>query len=374
VFLFFTNDFGLVDIRKTAIITAVGIDKEDELYKVGALIAVPEASSGQKSTSEVLVSGEGKTVSYALSEIADKTGWVPKLVFCRTVIIGEDIAAENAMDCLDYFLRNEYMSDNCMLACSYGKAEEILSASPSTETLASVALSSVIGGEANQSGKAAVINLKDFAIGYYGESASGYMPIVEAVTPEKESAEASSLEGGGESQKSAGGSIYRTTATAMFVNGKKAGELTAEETLMFNVLRKKLRFAVFNAECDGATYSLGLRKNSGSIRLKIDGTVPRLNVKVKAVASVADAAFSDSVEGITFSSAVPPAVKEAAEKKMEELLGSIFSKCRDSGCDLFLVIDKLKKFENKYYEAYKTDVLKLCIPSLGAEIVSAKKI
>lgn len=376
MFLFFTNDFGLVDIRKTAIITAVGIDKEDDGYKVSALVAIPGASSSEKSTSEAVISGLGGTVSFALSEIADKTGWVPKLVFCRSIIIGEEVANEDVMTVLDYFIRNEYMNDSCMVACSKGEAADILSAAPSTEDLVSVALSSVLGGEANQSGKAAVINLKDFAVGYYGEAASGYMPIIEAVPSDGEvSSEGGSSEGSGESsQKSSGGeNIYRTTATAMFVNGVKADELTAEETFMFNVLRTKLRYAVFNVEADGKTYSLGLSRNSGDIRLKIDGTAPKLDVKVKVRAAVSDTDFSDSVEGIAKSAVLPSGVKEAAEKRMSEILGGIFSKCRESGCDLFLVADKLKKFENKYYEAYKNDVLKLCVPAFGAEIVSAKK-
>lgn len=379
MFLFFTNDFGLVDIRKTAIITAVGIDKEDDGYKVSALVAVPGGSGEQKSTSEAVIGGSGGTVSFALSEIADKTGWVPKLVFCRSIIIGEEVANEGVMTVLDYFVRNEYMNDSCMVACAKGTAEEILSAAPSTEALVSVALSSVLGGEANQSGKAAVINLKDFAVGYYGEAASGYMPVIEAVSSGKETSSESTGGGSGEGSEgekeksSGGGNIYRTTTTAMFVKGKKAEELTAEETFMYNVLRTKLRYAVFNVEADGKTYSLGLSRNSGDIRLKVEGTAPKLEVNVKAFAAVADTDFSDSVEGISRSVVLPVGVKEAAEERMKEILGGIFSKCKSSGCDLFLVADKLKKFENKYYEAYKNDVLKLCVPSFGAEIVSAKK-
>lgn len=382
VFLFFTNDFGLVDIRKTAIITAVGIDKDEDGYKVSALVAIPGASGEQKSTSEAVISGSGGTVSFAISGIADKTGWVPKLVFCRSIIIGEEAAEDDVMTVLDYFIRNEYMNDSCMVACAKGTAEEILSATPSTEDLVSVALSAVLGGEANQSGKAAVINLKDFAVGYYGEAASGYMPVIEAVPASSSSlgsssGEQSSSEGsqsGGGEKSSGGESVYKTATTAMFVKGKKAEELSAEETFMFNVLKTKLRYAVFNVEADGRTYSLGLSKNSGDIRLKIEGTAPKLDVKVKAYAAVADTDFSDSVEGIARSAVLPAGVKEAAENKMSEILGGIFLKCKTSGCDLFLVADKLKKFENKYYEAYKNDVLKLCVPSFGAEIVSAKKI
>ena len=45
--LYFTNDFGLIDIEKTAIFTAVAVDKKDGLYKVTAQIALPEEKNGK---------------------------------------------------------------------------------------------------------------------------------------------------------------------------------------------------------------------------------------------------------------------------------------------------------------------------------------
>jgi len=390
VFLFFTNDFGLVDIRKTAIITAVGVDKEDDGFLVSALIAVPKPSSGQKSTAETVVSGSGKTVSFALSEIADKTGWVPKLVFCQTVIVGEEVAKDNVMTALEYFIRDEYMSDSCMIACASGTASEILSVKSPTDSLTSVALSSVLGNEANQSGKATVINLKDFAIGYYGEAHSSYMPVIEKTAPSQNSmqnsmqnssqsssaiAAAEAEEGGSEGEESSSGaeSIFSSTATAMFLNGAKVGELNAEQTFMFNVLRTRLRFAVFDAESDGRTYSLGLRRNKGRIRFSVEDTFPKMDVEIKVAASVADADFAEDIRDIMYSSVVPEKVKRAAEERMENILSDIFIKCQNTGCDLFRVIDKLKKFESRYYEAYKSDVLRLCRPSFKATILSAKK-
>ena len=43
--LFFGSDFSIIDIEKTAIITALGVDVEDDgKYLVTAQIAVPESS------------------------------------------------------------------------------------------------------------------------------------------------------------------------------------------------------------------------------------------------------------------------------------------------------------------------------------------
>ena len=54
--LFFSNDFGLIDIQETAIVVALGIDtaEEGEGYDVTAQIAVP-ASTGSGSAGNVTV-------------------------------------------------------------------------------------------------------------------------------------------------------------------------------------------------------------------------------------------------------------------------------------------------------------------------------
>ena len=46
--LFFTNSFGIVDIEKTAIITAIGLDKKEDEYEVTVQVAVPQASTASQ--------------------------------------------------------------------------------------------------------------------------------------------------------------------------------------------------------------------------------------------------------------------------------------------------------------------------------------
>lgn len=83
--LFFTNDFGLIDIQKTSIITAIGIDSGEEgLLDITAQIAVPEAG-GNGTAGNVSVKG-ARTVGEAIAELNLKTGWYPTLVHCRLIL------------------------------------------------------------------------------------------------------------------------------------------------------------------------------------------------------------------------------------------------------------------------------------------------
>ena len=126
LFSFFSNDFGLVDIQKTAVILAAGIDKSGEGYELTAQISVPKGGETTGGTASVELSGKGETVADCLMMMYADSGWIPKFDFCSLVLLGEEAAKEGAMPALNYFLHNEYMSDNCAVAVAEGSAGEML--------------------------------------------------------------------------------------------------------------------------------------------------------------------------------------------------------------------------------------------------------
>ena len=121
-FLFFSNDFGVLNVQKTAIVMAVGVDREEDTFIVTSQIAVPQSSSQGKATETVQLVSRGNTVAQAFEEINAKTGWYPKLVFCNLLLLGSKAAEENVFDALDFFLRDEYLTDNLHLNVEGRKA------------------------------------------------------------------------------------------------------------------------------------------------------------------------------------------------------------------------------------------------------------
>ena len=203
IFFFFSNDFGLIDIQKTAIIMAVGIDREDNTFIVTTQIAVPEASSQGEQAQAVQIESRGDTVADALSQINVKTGWYPKLVFCNLIIIGQEAAKRNVFDALDFFLRDEYMSDGCLVATCEGTAKEILNTKTPIDPMSSVAAQKVLSLHAKQVGTAAPNTLREFSMGYFSNSKSSYMPILKPEKQQESSGEKSgeNSEGGQEEKK-----------------------------------------------------------------------------------------------------------------------------------------------------------------------------
>ena len=107
--LFFSNDFGLVDIHKTAIITAVGIDSDvDGEVLVTCEIAAPQPSQSGDNIKYTQVQGSGLTIADAMNEVNSKTGFYPKLQFCKLILIGETCKDQELFRVLGCFYRKNY--------------------------------------------------------------------------------------------------------------------------------------------------------------------------------------------------------------------------------------------------------------------------
>lgn len=384
--LFFSNDFGLVDIQKTAIVLAVGIDREEDSFVVTSQIAAPSASADPKASAEaVQVETRGDTVGAAIQKINEKTGWYPKLVFCNLIILGKTATEKNAFESLDFFLRNEYMSDDCNLCCTEGSAGELLSGSSAVEQISSLAIGKILSEHSAKLGLVAASNLRDFATHYFSCCGCGYMPIVsqspltekddkEQADGQKEQSGSGKKQGdegqGGNPSGEAGGKeqTFTATNTALFSDGIYKGKLTAEETFAFQCIRNDLRLAAFDAEHGGVTYTLLIKKSKASVKFSVDDyAVPRLKISVTVKAGLQDLSSSQTIAEIAAPDKTKEAVLKAAGEKFAKAVRSVFEKSRALNCDIFDVKNRLHKYESAYFSAYKDSVLERLLFSAEAK-------
>lgn len=378
--LFFSNDFGLVDIQKTAIVLAVGIDRENEEFIVSSRIAVPSSSGEQKAAADsIQVETRGDTVGAAIQEINMKTGWYPKLVFLNLIVLGETATEKNTFESLDYFLRNDYMSDDCKICCCEGKAGEKLNTKTTAESIPSLSVGKILSEHSATTGLAAVTTLREFAAGYFGVSNSGYMPVLKVdelsggasggSSGEQEGGQSGggqeATDSGGASETSQGGSggesggkTFSATETALFSNGVYREKLTKDETFAFLCVNGGVRLATFDAEYGGVKYTLMIKKSKPKIKFFVDDfAAPRLSVSLEMIAELQDVSSSQTIVEIAAPGKTKQAVLDEAGKKLTRLIKSVFEKSRANNCDLFDAGKRLQKYESAYYNAYRDNIL-----------------
>lgn len=357
LFAFFSNDFGLVDIQKTAVILAAGIDKNGEGYELTAQISVPKGGEKAGGTASVELSGKGETVADCLMMMYADSGWIPKFDFCSLVLLGEEAAREGAMPALNYFLHNEYMSDNCAVAVAEGGAGEMLKKTSAIDDTPSLAIHKLFSGAAEKTGAAVKNTLREFAVDTLGVSKSSFMPFIRSLPRESEEGGAGSSggEGGAEGSDGSGGEgdapvLFRAEETALFREGKMTGLLSAEETLAFNLVRGKVKAGILTVKGeDGEPVSLSIKRGGGSAKLgEEDELRAKLSVWLKVL--VSDRKEEDFMAG-TETNVATDEDERRAEELISSHIASLWGKCQISGCDLLLLARELYRKDPKAYEA-----------------------
>lgn len=371
LFAFFSNDFGLVDIQKTAVILAAGIDKSGEGYELTAQISVPKGGEKAGGTASVELSGKGETVADCLMMMYADSGWIPKFDFCSLVLLGEEAAREGAMPALNYFLHNEYMSDNCAVAVAEGSAGEMLKKTSAIDDTPSLAIHKLFSGAAEKTGAAVKNTLREFAVDTLGVSKSSFMPFIRSLPREsgeggakQSGSEGSGGEGGAEGSGGKGGAsgsegsggegdapvLFRAEETALFREGKMTGLLSAEETLAFNLVRGKVKAGILTVKGeDGEPVSLSIKRGGGSAKLGNED-VPRAKLSVRLKVLVSDRTEEDFMAG-TETNVATDEDERRAEELIASHIASLWGKCQISGCDLLLLARELYRKDPKAYEA-----------------------
>lgn len=408
--LFASNDFGLIDIQKTAIVLALGVDAsaQEGLLDVTAQIGSADAN-GAAQASNITIEGVS-TVGEAIARLNRRTGWYPTFVHCRLLLLGGQTAERDVFGILDYFLRSEYIEDSCLVALCAGRAQAALEAGAPGGELTANAIVKVFSGEAQKTGLVSAVSLREFAKGYYGAGASGRLPYLTllqeaesgppqgsgqgaasasasegesfvSASGEKGSASASGgalpcgalaegkkdaltpcAAGGRQGGSGAGGQeVFDVSQTALFAGGKKVGMLRASETLAVNLaeISTDFAYAAVRVQEEGAevVYQLKVRIEGKKKKLRIEGGVPVLFVRVRALAQVIDAARPAGLVEVAESAIVPAHVLRAAEEQYRAAFLSAAERAHAAGCDLFSLHEKLRRHFPRQRQALAAQLL-----------------
>lgn len=365
---FLTLDFLLIDVEKTALIVAIGIDKVDDGYEVTAQIAVPEATNQSTKSNESVIYASGETLYDAVADIGSRTGWYPKLSFCNLIILGDSIFEENVMGVVDFFVRSYKVEDSSILCASEKSAKELLLSISPLDNISSFALSKIFVRDHNNASPILTTTIKDFSIRYYSPCKLGYMPKVKMIdTKDKgnNTSQASSLTNnsgapGGEEKNTP--VVYDAETCILFSDGKKVGEISGDECLFFSLFSKGVNEANFNLNVqdddgNGGKALISLKKARSKLNLEFDGDKPVIKGDLKIWLQITDTDFPQEMKQIASIGRLNDAMLEKAGSYVKETLNALFEKTTSLNCDLFETQNMLYRYHNEKFESYSNDLL-----------------
>lgn len=386
---FFTNDFQLINIEKTAIIVGLGIDKADNgELEVTTQIAVPQASNQNSTNSDAILSAKGKTLYEALENISLKTGWYPKLTFCNLIILGKDLIYDDFMPIINYILTSNRFQNSAVVACSEVKAKEILNCSTPLDYISSFALQKILLRNLDRSSSVMVLDVRKLCALNGSHSAFFYMPMISQVkTDDKakggaeqsqsmQESESSTFKikalsdsqsqsgAGGASQSSQGSQesmVFEASKTVAFANGKPACVFTKEQTNCYNMLMKEIKEAFIPVEIERADKKvdalISIVSNKPKIDLEIKEGLPKLKIELLLTCEKEETFEREDPVELAKSNKVSKEGLRALEEKLQKTIEELIKLCVQTNCDFFEIKEELYRYNSKHYLEFKDNIL-----------------
>ncbi len=389
---FFSNDFGLIDVEKTSIITAIAIDKEKDEYLVTAQITVPEATDTNAENQKAEISAKGHTIGEALKNTGDVSGWFPKLAFCNLIILGDGLKETNVISVLDFFAKTLRVQDSATVVLADGKAQEMLTNATPLDNISSFAIQKILLKNPGFDREVCPVDIKTFCAHHYSTASSGYMPIVKLIKADAsggaDSSSGSGSSGSGSGGQSGGGSgtsqtpgnttknenLFDARTTALFKNGKKVGELSPELTLAFNALKGPIgdtTIAVNDVEYEGnnCNFLLTVQDSSNRVTVKPLGEQILLDIDATFYFKVSDVNSPDTEFTLSQNIPLPTALVKKTREMLSNRISELINKCVETNCDLLKIKEKLYRYHHEQYSNYKDDYLSKLIVRVNVNVL-----
>ena len=378
--MFFSNDFGLIDIEKNAIITAVAIDKSIENeYEVSAQIAVPEASNKNPENKKALITGKGSTVGAAIKNVGSISGWFPKLTFCNLIVIGQSVADENIINVLDYFSKTLRIQNSALVLLAEDSGKDLLTCTSPLDNISSFALQKILFKNPGFDVDVSPTDIKTFCTDYYSSAKSSFMPLVKTVKQDPSGQKSGGLGGSSNSSSadpgqqnssssspspgsSSGNTLFDATATALFYKGMKVGQLDTDATLIFNLLTRNACLTTYQLDNvyennTADNYLLTILRNYSRMDLDVTDSNFKVTFVLDIYCKIRDQNFPDPDLVYSDNSVLPFAVKEKMEQDLTEGINRLIATVKQTGCDILKIKESLFRHHYSQYARYKDNYL-----------------
>ena len=348
--LFFTNDFGRINLEKNAIIVAVGIDYDGDMYRISCQVAASEAPAqgNAPAQKQTVITGVGRTPAAAFDNMSQRTGWHPNLTFCYMLIMGQQTLDYSFMSSIDYFFRSEELNDAALICACEGTAEDLLKAQTPLDNVSAFALLKIIYQEDNKSDKILSINLKTMLYQYFSKSNGNYMTYL---TYKREDT--------GSLDPQQGSVIYDTSQAVLFEDDFYKLTIGQEEISAFQFLIKDVQqggIEVFNVEEEGHVIDrieLVVESDRANARYYFNNGIPCVSYTLTPTLLISHRESTDiNVEELTTTAKVSDELCEAVEEKLTEMIEHFLQVIKTAGTDIIKAEENFYKYLPNEYREY----------------------
>lgn len=328
------TDINSSEIKNRLIILALGIDKADNgeiLVSVQTLNTDVSSSTAGQSASENMVkcySQRAKSVSQAISKLADLTGKNPLLSQNRIVLLGWELANEGISDYLDDFVRNTENRSSVLVAITQEKAEDVINAELGKNVIPARLAEQIIESSAQMS---YTINTRVYDVlnGISDDKSCIAVPLIRLVKEKDENK-------------------IVADKTGIFKDDKLSSVKNSEITRGIIFACDDVKKGNVSFEYNNSNITLSILKSDTKTTVDIQNGVPHFKIKINASLSISEinSSISKRINDNDLKN-----IKYEAEKKIEKCVENSVNECIiKESTDVFGFGKRLMRNKAEYYK------------------------
>lgn len=344
------------ELNEIAIVSAIGVDKTDDGYKLVVQImnTIKESQNTSSTGSQpkfITYTAEGKTVQWILRNFVLESPRRLYINHMQLLIISEDLAKDGISDILDWFARDsESRKQFYVLVSENNKTEDILNTLTSLETLNSKKIASNIDTDSKFLGVAEQTTFNKVLNSYLNNKQEIILPTIKLKGNSKNGDKSSNIE-----QSTPDTQVLLSTM-AVFKDDKMLGYLTKEEAIAMNFIRNTLKSTIIDYKCSSDDYiSSEIISSKTSLEPDTSKDKPELTIKIKGKANINEINCDWNLED----SKTIEKIDSLLEKEIKRMINdSIVDINKKFNTDVFGFKDLFYKENPKYYKKVKDDLEK----------------
>ena len=361
---FITGCFNYRELNQLAITSAVGIDKEDDEYKITIQVLNTQKNGSDTNSS----SNQTKFITYTATDVNLQEAFrkiifeSPKRIYANHIsllVIGEDVAEDGIYNILDLFFRDSESRKQFFVAIAKNTtANEVLNVLTPLETLNSKNIRDSITTDSEYLGVSPKITFEEVVNRYLDTNREIILPSIEVIGNEQNGDDIENIE------KSSPETKVIVNGTAIFKDDNLVGYLSKDESIALSFITNKINNTVASYECDDNGYvAAELLDSDTSVDISKDPL--KVSISIATRVNINEITCDLDIED----SSVIKEIEGEFEKKIEENINNTIKKIiEDYNTEVFGFRDMLYRNDPAFYKTIKDDWYDSFFPDLDYEV------
>ena len=294
------------EIDELGFVLSIGLDKDENGFKVTAQIASPETYSktlsGMITKPFWMVSSTGKTIFEAIRNMASISSRRIFWSHIKVILISEDLAKNSTLEIFDFFTRNPELRLRTLVAVTPGEAGKLLEVVPVMEKDPAIYLEKIIQNK-SLTGKSYNIMLKDFIQDYLDPNVA---PVTSRIVLDKSKQEP----------------VLKTSGAYVFDKNNLPIPLTEQNTRGLLWIKKKMNDSIMVVNCpyDDMPTSLEIKKANIGFKSGVDNEIPLFTINLKVTATLTEQSCLTNFNDISKLKELESAMEEVIRKDIQSTI------------------------------------------------------